>query len=134
MNLLLKMRKKYIVPDLYVTYKDDVGNRYQYFFEIDMGTMPITGARSKTNVVVNKVPKYEQFFRSKEFKDNFEVRPRIVFLTTNKTRANSILEGIKNTRKTNLEFLITTFDMFKENTLKKCLKSTNIEGVTNLFC
>lgn len=125
--------KKYVVPDLYLTYRDDKGNRYQYFFEIDMGTMPITGARSKTNVVVNKVPKYEMFFKSKEFKENFEVRPRIVFLTTNKTRAGSILEGIKNIRSTKLEFLITTFDIFKGNPLIKCLKSTNIDGVTNLF-
>ncbi|WP_027633416.1 replication-relaxation family protein [Clostridium hydrogeniformans] len=125
---------KYILrPDLFLTYND--GNKiYQYFFEIDMGTMTITGPRNRTSVVISKIPKYESFMSSREWEKYFDVYPRIIFLTTTKSRALYMAEAVKNIQKTNLEILFSTFEVFEKDPLGESygyLKS--IGGTTSIF-
>lgn len=125
-------KKNSIYPDLFIKYNKE-NKLYQYFFEIDMGTMCVTGPKSRTSVVVNKIPKYEAFGASKEWKNYFEVYPRIVFLTNTKSRAKKMLEAIKETRSSNLEFLVTTFEAFEVEALGNIFLTTNKDSPTNLF-
>ena len=121
-----------ICPDLFITY--NTGSKiYQFFFEIDMGTMAITGPISRTSVVINKIPKYEKFAVSKEWKQYFDVYPRIVFLTTTKTRVLTMVNAIKEVRNSSLDFLVSTFDLFKEAALEDIFKRVSDNEATNLF-
>lgn len=125
-------KKASIYPDLAINYNS--GSRlYQFFFEIDRGTMSISGPKNRTSVVINKVPKYEQFCLSKEWKNYFEVFPRIIFLTNTRSRAKKMLEAIDSTRESKLEFLVSTFEAFEMDTLGNILLTTNQEDATNLF-
>lgn len=125
-------KKQVICPDLFVVYRTKQ-SRYKYFFEIDTGTMPMTGAKGRTNVVVNKIPKYEDFRRSNEFKMYFDSAPRVVFVTNNTGRAKALLERIKESRRSNMEFLMGEIEEFKENPLGNIFASTNKEEKTSLF-
>lgn len=125
--------KKYVLrPDLFLVYND--GQKlYKYFFEIDMGTMTITGPRNRTSVVVSKVPKYENFRVNKEWEQYFDVYPRIIFLTTNKNRALYMADSIKKTQQTKLDFLVSTFDFFDQDPLGDIYKKALDGTLTNMF-
>jgi hypothetical protein len=125
--------KKYVLrPDMFIAYND--GQKvYKYFFEIDMGTMTITGPKNRTSVVVSKVPKYENFRISKEWEQYFEVYPRVIFLTSNKNRALYMAEAIKNNQQTKLEFLVSTFDFFDKDPLGDIYKRAIDCNETNIF-
>ena len=123
-----------IRPDMYFVYSD--GNKiYQYFFEIDMGTMAINGPLYRTSNVISKVPKYENFKLTGAWKEHFEVYPRVVFLTTTKSRAALMAESVKEKQNTKLDFLFTTFEFFEKDCLGEelniYLKSDG--SATNLF-
>ncbi|MFT8349208.1 replication-relaxation family protein [Clostridium saccharoperbutylacetonicum] len=125
-------KKSAIYPDLAINYNDGT-KLYQFFFEIDRGTMAIMGPKNKNSVVINKVPRYEEFCLSQEWKNYFEVFPRIVFLTNTKSRAKKMLEAIQSTRESKLEFLVSTFEAFEMGTLEEIFLSTNKEKAINLF-
>lgn len=119
-------------PDMFLIYND--GSKiYQYFFEIDMGTMTITGPRNRTSVVISKIPKYENFKSSGGWKEYFDVYPRIVFLTTTKSRALYMADSIKKTQTTNQEVLISTFNFFEQDPLGDIFKVVNDGSETNMF-
>lgn len=124
-------RKGILRPDLFFTYND--GEKlYQYFFEIDMGTMAINGPKTRTSNIVSKVPKYEGYLISKAWEENFEVFPRVIFLTTHKKRAIYMMDAVKENQQTKLEFLFSTFDFFKLDPLGSIYKK-NGEEITSLF-
>ncbi len=119
-------------PDLQVLYIKD--NRiYTYFFEIDMGTMAINGPAYRTSNVASKVPKYEAFKQSGEWREYFDVFPRVIFLTTTKTRAQYMADSIsKIVEKNNVEFLFSTFEFLEADALGRIFKKLDGE-VTDLF-
>lgn len=125
--------KKYkLSPDLFIVYND--GKRiYQYFFEVDMGTMTINGPLNRSSVVTSKVPKYELFRATGEWEKYFDVYPRIIFLTTNKNRANYMLDSIKEKQITNMDFLISTFEFFDSDAVGQIYKKSVSGEVTNIF-
>lgn len=125
-------KKMAVSPDLFITYNS--GDKlYQFFFEIDRGTMAVTGPRSRRSVVISKVPKYEKFCASDEWKPYFEVYPRIIFLTTTKQRAKYMADAIKKSRETDLEFLVSTFEYFNEDPLGEIFIKVSDSTATNLF-
>lgn len=131
-EFIIENKKLGLSPDLYLKYND--GEKiYQYFFEIDRGTMTINGPVNRSSVVLSKIPRYEGFLESNVWQENFEAFPRVVFLTSTKGRATKILEGIKNTRKSNLDFLVSTFEMFDKDPLGNIFKSIINNETTNLF-
>lgn len=125
-------KKMGLSPDLYLTYND--GKRiYQYFFEIDMGTMTINGPKTRSSVLISKIPRYEGFLQSKLWKENFEVYPRIIFLTNTKNRALNMVNSIRDSRQSDLDFLVSTFEAFELDPLGKIYKKTSNGEVTNIF-
>lgn len=125
--------KKYVLrPDMFLVYND--GSKiYQYFFEIDMGTMTISGPKNRTSVVISKIPKYEGFKSSGEWKQYFEVYPRVIFLTTTKNRALYMVDAIKRVQTTDQEILISTLGFFEENPLGDIFKVVSDGSETNMF-
>lgn len=119
-------------PDLYFIYNDGK-KRYQYFFEIDMGTMTINGPQSRSSVFTSKIPRYEQFRQGSEWKNYFDVYPRVIFLTNTKSRALFMAQSVKEVQETNLEFLVSTFEYFEENPLGEIYKRVLDDSVTNIF-
>lgn len=117
-------------PDLLISYNDGT-NIYQFFFEIDMGTMAVNGPAYRTSNVTSKIPKYEGFKSSGAWKEYFDVFPRVIFLTTTKNRALFMAESIKKAQETNQEFLISTFEFFEKNAEGPYKKSDSEE--TTLF-
>lgn len=119
-------------PDLYFIYNDGQ-KKYQYFFEIDMGTMAINGPQSRSSVFTSKIPRYETFRRVNEWKNYFDVYPRVIFLTNTKSRALYMAQSVREVKETNLEFLVSTFDFFNENPLGYIYKRVSDDSVTNMF-
>ncbi len=105
-------------PDMYIKYSDGK-YRYEFLFEIDMGTMSIVGNSVKTNSVDRKVPYYEYFKLSEIYKHFYEVFPRVIVITTSTDRAARLAKAIKAKQKTKVEFLFTTFDLWRENSVLK---------------
>lgn len=125
--------KKYILrPDLFLTYND--GKKiYQYFFEIDMGTMSVNGPSSRSSVFTSKIPRYEGFRQSTEWSKFFDVFPRTIFLTNTKSRALFIADSVRKVQKTNLEFLVSTFEFFELDTLGNIYKKVTNDEETSMF-
>lgn len=119
-------------PDLYFIYNDGK-KKYQYFFEIDMGTMAINGPQSRSSVFTSKIPRYENFRTVDEWKNYFDVYPRIIFLTNTKSRALFMAKSVREVQETNLEFLVSTFDFFNDNPLGDIYKKVSDDSITNLF-
>lgn len=104
----------YIRPDLYFIYEDDK-HQYSYFVEVDMGTENVRAFSKKTASFDAKIPVYESFKLSGEYKKAFEVFPRILVLTTTAARAKQLCEAVKDKQKTKVEFLFSTFAFWDEN-------------------
>lgn len=105
-------------PDMYVKYSDGK-YRYEFLFEIDMGTMSVVGNSPKTNSVDRKVIFYEYYKLSELYKHTYEVFPRVIVITTSTDRARRLANATKEKQKTKVEFLFTTFDLWRENSIQK---------------
>lgn len=121
----------YLRPDMFLVYNDKF-NLHIYLCEIDMGTMAIKGFSRKTSSFIDKIPTYEALRLSGEYKKYFEVYPRILVFTTTKNRALQMADAVNERQQTKAEFLFTTFDFFKDNSLGRVFKKANGE-VTSMF-
>lgn len=104
----------YIRPDLYFIYEDEE-HQYNYFVEVDMGTENVRAFSKKTISFDAKVPVYENFKLSGEYKKYIEVFPRILVLTTTANRAKLLCQAVREKQKTKAEFLFSTFALWDEN-------------------
>ncbi|MDT8718250.1 replication-relaxation family protein [Clostridium sp. 19966] len=123
-NYTFEEKKNYIKPDMYFIYETE-DTRYNYFVEVDMGTEAIRGFSKKSNSFDLKVPSYEHFKLSGDYKINFERFPRVLVLTNSTARAKKLLEAVKEKQKTKVEFLFTTFDFWDENCTGKIFLKTD---------
>ncbi len=103
-------------PDMYVKYSDGKF-KYEFLFEIDMGTMSITATSPKTSSFDRKVPYYEYFKMSEQSKYMYEGFPRVIVITQSTDRAKKLAAAVKVQQKSKVEFYFTTFMFWEENCL-----------------
>lgn len=118
-------------PDLYFVYEGDE-HKYSYFVEVDLGTEAIRGISDKTTSFDNKVNSYDSLKYSGEYKDYFEVFPRILVITTTANRAKKLMEAVREKKQTNIDFLFTTFDFWQRDPLGTIFIKTD-GSHTNMF-
>lgn len=100
-------------PDMFFNYISDK-KQYNYFVEVDLGTMAMTANSPKTKSFDNKVYYYESFKLSEEYRKWLNVFPRILVITTTTDRAEKLMEAVKNKQKTKTEFLFTSLSLWNE--------------------
>ncbi|WP_081627976.1 replication-relaxation family protein [Caldisalinibacter kiritimatiensis] len=118
-------------PDMYFNYITE-RKQYTYFVEIDLGTMAMTENSFKTNSFDNKVYYYENFKLSEAYKEYLEAFPRILVITTTTNRAEKLAQAVKEKQKTKVEFLFTSFALWKEYPTGPIFLKTNGE-YTSMF-
>ncbi len=118
-------------PDMYFTYVEN-NRHFNYFVEIDLGTMAVTGNSFKTEAFDNKVAYYDAYKFSGEYRNKFNVFPRVLVITTTTDRAEKLLEAVRVKQKSGVEFLFTTLDLWADNTLNKIfIKAKDANGNDN---
>lgn len=111
--------KDFIIrPDMNFTYVNN-SKHYNYFVEIDLGTMAMTSNSFKTDSFDDKVAYYDAYKLSGSYKDKFNVFPRVLVITTTTDRAAKLLEAVRLKQKSGIEFLFTTLNMWEESTFEE---------------
>ena len=104
-------------PDMYLKYSDGK-YEYDFLFEVDLGTMNYTGISPKTQAFDRKVPVYEYYKLSEEYKRTFDSYPKILVITTTTDRAKKLREAVREKQKARpevrVEFLFTSMSLWKE--------------------
>lgn len=111
-------------PDMYFQYVDDKKS-YNYFVEIDLGTMAITGPSPKTMAFENKVEYYEAYKLSRAYKERYNGFPRVLVVTTTTDRAEKLMRAVQARQKTDVEFLFTSLALWQENPTLGIFLKTN---------
>lgn len=76
---------------------------YPFLLEIDRGGMNYDEFK-------NKITKYESFYLSRHYRKEFEQFPLIVIATSNENRIKRLKQEIEKERKTEINYLLTTFN------------------------
>lgn len=109
--------KKFVLrPDMYFSYIDtDTQSQFHYFVEADLGTMAMSGNSSKTYAFDGKVQYYDAYKKSGEYKNKFNVFPRVLVITSTTDRAMKLLDACRMKQRAGVEFLFTSLLLWNEN-------------------
>lgn len=116
LDFKLDEKKLILRPDIYFKYLDtDMQKQFHYFVEVDLGTMAMSGHSSKTYSFDNKVQYYDAYKTSGEYRNRFNVFPRVLVITSTTDRAMKLLAACRTKQRAGVEFLFTSLLLWNEN-------------------
>jgi Replication-relaxation len=93
-------------PDAESTVISPTGKIYPFFLEMDRGTMSY-------NYFKLKIPNYEAYYASGNYKNKFTQFPLVIIITTSETRVKRMREIVDKNKRSDILYLFTTIEKSK---------------------